>query len=78
MEALHPAHRVRRRTEHHRAEPLVVGHVVAHAARLRRAAGRIRLGVEVEDNRLAAQRRQSDRLPVLIWEFEVRGLITDL
>ena len=65
--------RVGRDAEHDRVGRLVVGPVVAHAAGLGGAAGGVGLGIEVENDGLAAQARQRDGVAVLVGEGEVGG-----
>ena len=50
----------------------VLGLAIADRAGLRRAARRVGLGVEVQDDRAAAQGRQADGLAVLVGQLEVR------
>jgi hypothetical protein len=69
---------VGRDAEDGRAGGLVVGRVVADPAGLRRAAGRVGLGVEVEDDRAAAQLAQPDPLAVLVGKLEVRRAVPGL
>ena len=52
---------------------LVVGGAVTDAAGLRRAARRVGLGVEVENDATAAQVGESDGVAVLVGELEVGG-----
>jgi hypothetical protein len=73
VELLDRVDRVGRDAEHDRAGLLVGGQVVANAAGLGRAPGRVGLGVEVEDHGAAAQVGERDRLAVLVGEREVGG-----
>ena len=63
-------------TEHDRAVPGELRHGVAKATGLAGAAGGIVLGVEIEDDRLAAEARQLQFRAVVGREREVRGLCT--
>jgi len=71
MEALQLGRRVGIDAEHRRARGGRVGAMVAHAAGLRGAAGRLGLGVEVHDHRLPAEVGQPHRPPVLVGQLEV-------
>src|SRR3954462_6029893 len=57
---------VGRHAEDADARGLVVGAVVANAARLRRAAGGVRLGIEVEDDGRAAQVAEAHGVAVVV------------
>src|SRR3954449_7180883 len=59
--------------EHLRARALELAPGVADAAGLARAAGRVVLGIEVEDDRLAAQLGEPDGLAAVGLELEVRS-----
>src|SRR5258708_39371493 len=74
-EALDRLDRVGRNPEDDRTALLVIGAVVAHAARLGRAARRVGLRVEVEDGRLATEVRQLHCAAVLVRQLEVGGLV---
>src|ERR1017187_5246004 len=50
--------------------------MIAHAARLRRAAGRVGLGIEVDDHGRAAEVRQLDGAAVLVRQLEVGSGVT--
>ena len=71
--------RVRRDAEHAHAGGRVVRQVVADPARLRRAARRVGLGIEVQDDRLALEVGQLDVVAVLVGEVEVgcRGAVLE-
>jgi len=62
--------------EHHGAHLRVVGAMVAHATRLRRASRRVGLGVEVHHHRSAVQLRELDGVAILVGEREVGGLVS--
>src|SRR5487761_196332 len=47
--------------------------MVAYPARLGGAAGRVRLGIEVQDDGLAAEVRELHSTPVLVGQLEVGG-----
>ena len=61
-----------------RADVLVCRQVVPYSARLRRAPRRAGLGVEIEDDGSAAQRRERDARAVLVGKGEVGGLLAGL
>ena len=71
VELLDRLDRVRGDAEHDRAERVVVRRVVADAARLRGAAGRVGLGVEVQDHRAAGELRQRASAPS--WSGSVKS-----
>ena len=56
----------------------VVGQVVAHAARLRGAPGRVGLGIEVEDDLAAAEVAEAHGVAVLVGKLEVGGRLAGL
>jgi hypothetical protein len=58
--------------EHDRAGALELAPRVADPARLGGAAGRVVLGIEVEDDRLAAQVGQPNRLARVARQLEIR------
>ena len=66
---------VGRDAHHHRAGRVVLARAVADAARLRRAPGGVRLGVEVEDQGLAGEVVQLHLVAVLVGERERRRLV---
>jgi len=51
--------------------------VVAYTARLRRAAGGVRLGIKIQYDRLTLELSEPDGLAVLIRQLKVRSLIAD-
>src|SRR5439155_17571780 len=63
---------VGRDAEHNGARALELAVRVADAARLRRAAGGVVLGIEIENDRLAAEIREPDPLATVAREIEVR------
>src|SRR5947209_3230087 len=71
VEALDLRDRVRRDAEDDGVGGVVVAGVVAHAAGLRGASGRVRLWVKEENHALSAEVTQPDRLSVLVGKFEV-------
>src|SRR6476620_9366319 len=52
--------------------------MIAHAAGLGCAAGRFRLGIEVEDDTLSAEVRELDGAPMLVGQLEVGRLMCGL
>ena len=65
--------RVRRHAENYRVDLAKLGQVVAKCASLFRAAGRVGLGIEVEDDVLPFQLLQLQRLSAVSFHFEVWG-----
>ena len=65
-------------TEHDRAARLELAPGVSDPARLSRATGRVVLGIEVEDDRLAAQVGELHGLSGVAVELEVRRRLTFL
>src|SRR4051794_20948688 len=77
-EALVGLDAVRTHAQHNRVLGLDIAIDVAKAAGLGRAAGGVVLGVEVEDDALAAVVAQLDLLSLVRRRLEIRSLVTDL
>jgi hypothetical protein len=78
VELLDALDRVGRDTEHDGADVVEVGDRVAQPARLRRAARRVGLGVEVEHDGPAGEVGQRDVVAVLVGEHELRRPLAGL
>jgi hypothetical protein len=76
-ELLDVLHGVGRDAQHLRPGRVVVGGVVADPARLGGAARRVRLGVEVDNDALAAEVGERDPLALLVGEGELRRRLTN-